>query len=407
MEQAPRPWHNWSGSVGCTPRAIVAPGSEEEVAATIRDASREGATVRVVGSGHSFVPLCATDGVLVTLDALHGVAEVDAARGRATIRAGTKLHRLGPLLHAAGLAMANLGDIDRQSLGGAVGTGTHGTGPTLGNIATQVVGLRLATADGNLLDLSAAREPALFEAARVAVGALGIATRITLQLLPAYRLHERTWAVPFEECMAGLDDLIAANRHFEFFWLPGPDACAMKALNPTDEPVFDPPPAPPAPPGSLARYTRPERVDWSHRVLPSERNARFNEMEYAVPAARGPDCLREVRALMRTRHRDVTWAVEYRTLRADAIPLSPAHGRETVTISIHQAAGLPHEPFFADAEAVFRNHHGRPHWGKCHNLRARDLRDAYPRWADFAAARARLDPAGRFLNPYLRGLFLD
>jgi FAD/FMN-containing dehydrogenase len=338
----------------------------------------------------------------VTLDALHGVVEVDAERRRATILAGTKLHRLGPLLHAAGLAMANMGDIDRQSLGGAVGTGTHGTGPSLGSISTQVVGMRLATAGGDLLDCSAEREPEIFSAARVAMGALGIATRITLRLLPAYRLRERTWVEPFEECMAHLDELVAANRHFEFFWLPAADACAMKALNPTTAEIFTPPPPPPSPPGSLGRYTKPERIDWSYRVLPSERNVRFNEMEFAVPAERGPGCLREIRALMRTKHRDVTWAVEYRTLRTDDIPLGPAHGRETVTISIHQAAELPHAPFFADAEAIFRNHRGRPHWGKCHSHRARELRELYPQWDAFGAVRERIDPSGRFLNAYLR-----
>jgi len=247
----------------------------------------------------------------------------------------------------------------------------------------------------------------LFNAARVSMGVLGIATQITLQLLPAYRLHERTWVAPFDECMAQLDDLIAANRHFEFFWLPAPDACAMKSLNPTDAPAFTPPAPPHAPPGSLGRYTKPERVDWSHRVLPSERNARFNEMEFAVPAERGPDCLREIRALMQTKHREVTWAVEYRTLRADDIPLSPAQGRETVTISIHQAADLSPTAFFTDAEAIFRNHRGRPHWGKCHFFRARDLRDHYPQWDAFQAVRARLDPSGRFLNDYLRTIMVE
>lgn len=401
-EGAGRPWHNWSGSVGCVPQRIAAPASEAEVAAVVRDAARERATVRVVGSGHSFVPLCATDGVLVTLDALHGVVGVDPERRRATIWAGTKLHRLGPLLHDAGLAMANMGDIDRQSLGGAVGTGTHGTGPTLGSISTQVVGMRLATADGDLLDCSADQEPDVFSAARVAVGALGIATQITLQLLPTYKLHERTWVEPFEECMAHLDELIAANRHFEFFWLPTADACAMKALNPTEAEIYTPPAPPPSPPGSLGRYTKPERVDWSYRVLPSERNVRFNEMEFAVPAERGPECLREIRELMQTKHRDVTWAVEYRTLRADDIPLGPAHGRETVTISIHQAAELSHAAFFAEAEAILRNHRGRPHWGKCHSHRASELRELYPQWDAFGAVRERIDPAGRFLNGYLR-----
>jgi len=130
-------------------------------------------------------------------------------------------------------------------------------------------------------------------------------------------------------------------------------------------------------------------------------------MEFAVPAARGPDCLREIRHLMREKHPDVMWPIEYRTLRADDIPLSPAYGRETVTISIHQDATLPHRPFFADAEAIFRNHHGRPHWGKMHWHSGRELRDLYPLWDRFHAVRRRMDPTGRFLNAYLREMLRD
>jgi FAD/FMN-containing dehydrogenase len=176
-------------------------------------------------------------------------------------------------------------------------------------------------------------------------------------------------------------------------------------LNPTAATALPAPPALPTAPAGLARYLAPERIDWSYRIFPSERTRRFNEMEFAVPAEHGPDCLRELRQLMRQRHPTVTWPIEYRTVRADDIPLSPACGRETVTISIHHAANLPYRAFFADAEAIFRNHHGRPHWGKLHGYTARDLRDGYPQWDTFLATRARLDPAGRFLNPYLRQFF--
>ncbi len=398
-------WSNWSGSVTCSPRHLAYPQSEEELNEWVCAAGRDGLTVRVAGTGHSFVPLCATDGVLLSLDQLQGVIAADRERLEATIRAGTKLHQLGEPLLAAGMAMANMGDIDRQALAGAVSTGTHGTGRDLGSISTQVVGLRLVLASGELLDCSAEQEPAVFAAARVSLGALGVLSRVTLRLLPAYRLHERTWVASFDECMADLDRLIGATRHFEFFWSPQEDACAMKALHPTArERLEEAAPVPPAD-GRLARYVKPERIDWSFRILPSERNLRFNEMEFAVPAASGPDCMREIRQLMRQRHPDVAWPVEYRTLRTDDIPLSPACGRDAVTISIHQAAELPYRAFFADAEAIFRNHRGRPHWGKVHWHTARDLRDLYPAWDAFQAVRARLDPAGRFLNPYLRELF--
>ena len=402
-------WTNWSGGVTCTPARLAMAESEDALVALFREAERAGWEMRVAGTGHSFVPLCTSAGMLLSLDGMQGVIEADRAAMQATIRAGTKIHQIGAPLTAAGMAMENMGDIDRQSLAGAIGTGTHGTGPTLGNIATQVVGLRLLTASGDYLDCSAERDPDIFAAARVSLGMLGIITRITLCALPAYRLHEHTWVASFDECMDNLDALIAATRHFEFFWSPGEDACAMKALHPTNAERWEEqgPETAPVAPGRLARYIHPDRADWWYRILPSERTIRFNEMEFAVPAAQGPDCLREIRQLMRKKHPDVTWPVEYRTLHADDIPLSPAYERETVTISIHQDATLSYRPFFADAEAIFRNHRGRPHWGKIHWHSGRELRDLYPRWDEFHALRERLDATGRFLNAYLREMLRD
>ncbi|MGI8854124.1 MAG: D-arabinono-1,4-lactone oxidase [Thermomicrobiales bacterium] len=398
-------WQNWSGSVACAPARIATPASEAEVAALVSAARRAGTGVRVAGTGHSFTPLCATDGTLLSLDGMQGLVSADAEARTATFWAGTKIHQAGAPLLAAGLAMENMGDIDYQSLAGAIGTGTHGTGRTLGNISTQVAGLRLVLASGETLDCSAAHEPAVFDAARVSFGAFGVVTRITLRVLPAYRLHERTWVATFDQCVEQMSALIRDNRHFEFFWLPQDDVCAMKALNPTTDKTREDAP-PPEVGGRLARYIKPERIDWSYRIFPSERTLKFNEMEFAVPAEHGLDCLRELRHLMRDRHPAVAWPVEYRTLHSDDIPLSPACGRETVTISIHQAAELPYRAFFTDAEAIFRNYRGRPHWGKMHWHTARDLRDLYPRWEAFAAVRARLDPDGTFLNEHLRQILL-
>ena len=395
-------WRNWSGSVTCTPERIVAPVDEATLTALLRDSR---GPVRVAGNGHSFTPLCETGGTLVSLAGLRGIRESDPAAETATIWAGTRLSDVGEPLHAAGLALENMGDIDRQALGGAVGTGTHGTGRTLGSFSAQVVALRIALASGDLVDCSPTVEPELFSSARLALGALGILTRVTLRVLPAYRLHQRTWPASFEGCLGQLAVCVDENRHFEFFWSPGDDACAMKTLNPTDRPCEEIAEAPLAT-GRLPRYLAPERIDWSYRVFPSERTLLFNEMEFAVPEASGPDCVRELRHLMRTRHPDVVWPIEYRTVCADDVPLSPAFQRASVTISIHQAVDLPRAAFFADAEAVFRNHRGRPHWGKLHSHSARELRDLYPEFDRFCAVRARVDPTGRFLNGHLRGILL-
>jgi FAD-linked oxidoreductase len=406
-------WTNWSGGVVCTTHHIATPTDEAGVIRLVRQAVRAHTTVRVVGSGHSFTPLCATDGLLISLDGLQGVVAVEPAAGEATVWAGTKLYALGDPLWAHGLALANMGDIDRQALAGAISTGTHGTGRTLGSLSTQVVGLRLVSALGEVVECSPTHQPEIFKAAQVSLGSLGVITQVTLRLLPAYFLHERTWVVSFDECLTELEQHIQANRHFEFFWVPQEDLCAMKTLNPVvlsadeqiDLPLYKGQMTNDQSLGRLARYVRQEQVDRSYRIFPSERTLKFNEMEFAVPAANGPDCLCELRQLMRTRHRDVAWPIEYRTLAADDLWLSPAYGRETVTISIHQAAELPYQDFFADAEAICRNHDGRPHWGKIHTYTAQELARRYPQWENFQRTRQQLDSAGRFLNSHLRIIF--
>ena len=387
-----RDWRNWSGSVTCRAAFFAAPTTEAQVVDVVRAAARAGQPVRVAATGHSFVPLCATEGALLTLTGLVGVVSTDPAAGLATVWAGSTIQQLGPRLRAQGLAMVNMGDIDRQGIAGAVSTGTHGTGRGLGSISTEVAGLRLVDAEGEIVECDAARDPELFLCARVALGTLGVLTQVRLRVLPAYRLHERKWEEPFDACMERLEGHIAATRHFEFFWRPRTDRCEMKALHPTD-----------AAPSAVAGRPS-ERIGWCDEILPTERTVKFNEMEFAVPEAAGPDCIREIRALMRARHPDVVWPIEYRTLAPDDIPLSPAHRRATVTISVHQAAELPYAAFFADCEAVFRNHQGRPHWGKHHSHRAAELRALYPEWERFAKVRRQVDPRGRFLNGYLAEL---
>lgn len=397
-------WTNWAGEISVSPKKIEFPQSEDELVQIVRDAAKRGGRIRVAGSGHSFMPLCPSEDMIVSLDHLQGVIEIDTDANTGTVWAGSKIHQLGDPLFAAGYGMENMGDIDRQSLAGAISTGTHGTGPSLGSISTQVVGLRLITGQGEIRDLDLHTTSDLFKAAQVSLGALGVISQITLRLMPAYRLHERTWAESFDDCFAQLDDHIGGSRHFEFFWSPGEDACACKSLNPTNEIKVTQPISEPSS-GRLSRYIQEERIDFSHRIFPSERNLLFNEMEFSVASDVGPSCLKAIRDLMLNKHPEVRWPIEYRTLAADDIWLSSAHGRETVTISIHQAAELPYQSFFADAEAIFREFGGRPHWGKKNQFSAADFRRAYPKWEDFLAVRRQLDPDGRFLNSYLSTLF--
>jgi FAD/FMN-containing dehydrogenase len=357
----------------------------------------------VAGSGHSFTPLCATDGTLISLENLQGVIAADQSRCEATIWAGSKISQLGEPLLAAGLALENQGDVDYQASAGAIATGTHGTGLHFGSLSSCVTQVRLVLASGDIVTCSHTSEPELFKAVQVSLGLLGIITQITMRLLPAYRLEERTWVASVEDAMSQLETLIQNNEHFEFFWLPRQDAMAMKALNTTTaEPSGTPPPD--ASLGTLERYAPPDRVDWSYRIFPSQRTIPFVEMEFAMPLAHGPACFHEIRDLIQKNFPALQWPVEYRTLRADDIFLSPAYQRDSVTISVHESPDRPYQAYFAAVEAICRDHGGRPHWGKLHTYSAGELRALYPMWDRFQAVRKTVDPGGRFLNPYLRRL---
>ena len=398
-------WSNWSGSVSCSPARIVSPSNAREVVAAIRDARKEERQIRTRGAGHSFSPLCACDDLLVDPGRLTGIEAVDADHRWARIRAGTRVSDIGEPLNRAGLALSNQGDIDLQTMAGALATGTHGTGLGFGSMSAQVRGLSLACADGLVRRIGPDDE--LLDAARISLGALGIVVDVTVDLVPKYLLEERSWASAPETTLQAFSDLASAHRNLEFFWLPECDICVLKALDEVNGPQSSEEEmrAPSAPPGKVARYLRCPRIHWSHRIYPSERAVPFNEMEFAVPEEAGPSCFRAIRSLMRESFPAVRWAVEYRTLAAESAFLAQSYQRNSVCISIHEDAKLDCRPFFRAAEAVFLDHGGRPHWGKWHFLGADMLAPLYPRWNDFLATRRKLDPDGLFLNDHLKQLF--
>jgi FAD/FMN-containing dehydrogenase len=367
-------------------------------------AARRGATVRVVGAGHTFAPLCLCDGTVLDLSRMAGIDRIDAATGEVTIWAGTRIHDLGAPLLAHGRALANQGDIDRQAIAGAVATGTHGSGRKHGSFSAMVRAVELMQSNGELLTIDGA-DPRRLRAAALNLGHLGVMTRIRLATVPAYRLRQQTRALSFEECLERFLEEEAMARSAEVWWLPAHDLCVLKSFTETEDEPFHVD-APEALPGTLERYLKPDVVDWSWRIYPSTRGFPFVEMEYTLPLAAGPATLREVRRVMQTRHPDCTWAVEYRTQPGEESWLSPTQGAPSVTISIHQAADLPYAALFRDVEAVFLGFGGRPHWGKLHGLDAAAIADRYPDLGAFRAIRAALDPEGVFTNGYLATLGL-
>jgi L-gulonolactone oxidase len=425
-------WKNWSGYVECAQTPVLAPDSGAQLAQVLADAARDGKQLRVAGAGHSFSPLVASDGVIVSLDKLQGVVDVDTSTNVARVHAGTRLYALGAALAQRGLAMENLGDINVQSIAGATSTGTHGTGIGFGNLATQIAALKFVTADGREVVASPHENPELFAGGRIGLGSLGVLTEISLRLVPAFRLKLERGKMDLDDCLAQADSLIAANRQFEFYWLPHTESVLTKKWNVTDAPVDEMGfgrwvsdvllentafgalcklgKAAPSLCPSLSRFcasmlSHSEQVDASWSMLSTVRAVRFNEMEWSVPAERGADALREIKALIARSEFPLMFPLEYRWVKGDDIWLSPNHGRDSVHISVHQYVGMPFERYFDAVQAICMNHGGRPHWGKVHSLKAAQLSRLYPRWSDFLALREKMDPSGRFLTPYLRGLF--
>jgi FAD/FMN-containing dehydrogenase len=391
---------NWSGSVRFRPDRVEHPASEQEVVDLVRRAAGDGRVVRPVGSGHSSMPLMATPDVLVDLGRMSGVVDIDRSRCRASVLPGTGLADAGDQLSEGGLAMENLGDVDYQAIAGAIGTGTHGTGIELGNLSTMLAGGRLVTGTGDVIDFSE-DDPAdhdLLRAAQVSLGALGILTSLTLRLVPAVPVRRRTWCTHIDWATAHFSELAASNRRFDMYWYPRSDLAQVRTVNELDVEGG------PEPPGEL----RSDTTGLLHEIVPQSRDLRFDEMEYMLPVESGLDCLRVVMARIKERHRQrVAWRVLVRTVAADDAMLSNCWGRTTMTIALLHNAELPHDEYFGDMEPVLCDFDGRPHWGKKHTQRARDLRRHYPDWDRFEAVRRRLDPHGVFLNEHLRDLLED
>lgn len=420
---------NWARNQACIPVAVHRPRTTGDVAAIVGAAAAAGRTVRAIGAGHSFTGAAMTNGDLISLESLDRLHDVDTAAHRITVQAGITLRALGDVLAGVGLAMPNLGDINVQSVAGAINTATHGTGAAFGNLATTVVAMEIVDGRGEVLRCSEHERPDLLHAARVGVGALGIVTEVTLQCVPAFNLHARETVEPFDDLLDGFDEFASSTDHAEFFWMPGARRCQVKRNRRTDEP---------AQPPSRFAYVRDkyvaenlafdavcrtarrfpsfaprvaklvsgsagerELIDRSDRVFASPRLVKFVEMEYGLPVEAVPEALRRIRDLTRTLSFPTLFPIEVRVSAADDIPLSTGYGRANGWIAVHQYVGTPYESYFQGVERIMDDYDARPHWGKLHFRTAETLRPRYPEWDAFAAARSELDPRGTFRNDYV------
>ena len=419
-------WRNWAGNQTMAPAAVRRPSSTDEVAQVVKEAAAAGLRVKASGSGHSFTAIGLTDGVLLQLDRLDRLLAADPATGRVVVQAGLPLRRLNALLAERGLGLTNMGDIDVQTVAGAISTGTHGTGRDSGALATQVVGLEIVLADGSVVQCSPEERPELFSAARVSLGALGVVTAVTLQAEPAFLLTADERPMRMDDVLEQFDEHVATNEHFELYWFPGTRSALTKRNNRATEPAplgrvrtliedevlanglfgltcWSARRAPRIVPtlNRVASRTFAPRTytDAAPRVFTSPRRVRFVEMEYAVPRTAVVDVLRRLRTLPQAQ--GISFPVEVRVAPADDVPLSTASGRDSAYVAVHVFRGDPYRAYFDAVEGLMSDVEGRPHWGKLHSLEAETLRARYPRFEEFTALRDQVDPERRFGNAYL------
>ncbi len=422
-------WRNWGRSESSHPAVVARATEVEEVVETIAYARDRGLTVKPIGAGHSFTAIAATDGVQLDISAIDGVLDVEG--NLVTLGAGTNLYQLPALLEPHGLALANMGDIDRQTVAGATSTGTHGTGSAFGGLATQLRAVTLATADGGILRVSPTENAELLPAAVLGLGALGVLVDMTFECVPAYLLHALEQPEPIEEVLGGWTERIASADHFEFYVWPHTNTVLTKTNTrlPFDAPReplgsfkkwFDddfmangvyratlnlgrlvPPLIPPINRLSVNLTGNRQFTDASPRVFTTKRTVRFQEMEYALPVEHVPAAIERIRALIAEKGWRISFPIEVRASAADDLWLSTASGRATGYIAVHRYFRDDPAEYFAGIEAIMREYDGRPHWGKMHNRTAADLAPTYAHFDDFVALRDRLDPDRVFANDYL------
>ncbi|QDR77712.1 FAD-binding protein [Corynebacterium sanguinis] len=432
-------FRNWAGSVTTHPDRVHYPATIDEVAAIVSSLPA-GRSIRPVGGGHSFTPVAAGEQDMMSLDNLSGVVKVDRARKRVRFLAGTRLHHVPQLLAPFGLALANQGDIDTQSIAGAISTSTHGTGIGYTGFAGTVTALSLIDASGNLHSFAFDDDPDALRLVTVSLGALGIIVEVEMQCVDSFDLLAVEGAEDFTEVLDTWEERTRAVDHYEAFWFPHTDRAMVKS-NTSLEPTAPAPDGEPRPRTWLTRAFEEEVIgngvfaaslaftrrvpaaiprlnaisvaamgattyrSRAHEVFASPRRVRFHEMEFAVPLADGPGIVRELQREIDDRGWLIPFPFELRSTAADEVALSSSTGRESMYIAIHVPKAMNPANYFPRFEEILRAAGGRPHWGKMHTMGRADFSEIYPRFDEFCALREAMDPNWVFGSAHLRHLF--
>lgn len=416
MPPSPAPVRNWAGNLTYASPRIHRPASLDELSALVRDTPR----IRALGSGHSFNGVADSGHDLVRLDALPREIEVDAATSTVTVSAGTRYADLALELHRQGFALGNLASLPHISVAGSCATGTHGSGDGQPCLSAAVRGIELVGPDGQAVWLREESDPEVFPGAVVALGALGIITRLTLEIEPSFQVAQRVrLGVPLDEVAAGFDGVFGSAYSVSLFtdwhadtgrvWLKhregkpeGAWAGGLSATGP-EHPV---PGVPTGPATEQLGVAGP----WFERLphfRPEFQPSAGEELqsEFYLPRSSVPEAFAALRGIGDL-VAPVLHIAEVRTVRADDLWLSPAYGRDSVTFHF---TWLPDPeavaPVLAAVEERLAPLGARPHWGKLSTLPPEDVVASYPRAGDFAGLLGRFDPGGKFRNPFVEALF--
>ncbi|PFR24344.1 MULTISPECIES: D-arabinono-1,4-lactone oxidase [Bacillus cereus group] len=423
-------WRNWTGNVEGNPQYMMYPKNIQDVIKAVHLAKEMGKRIRVVGSGHSFTPLVQTEEILLSLDGLQGILGIDSQSSIVEVWAGTKLSYLGRMLQEKGYAQENLGDIDSQSIAGAISTGTHGTGITFGSLATQVVEITAVLASGETIICSEKEHPEFWKAFQLSLGMLGVIVKVKLKVVPAYMLMYKSKKESFSTVMNSLEEY-KKHRHFEFFVFPYSDDVQVKITDETTGKGMDvkwhkfktelleniafsllskgcklmPSISKRVSRLSAKAVPNGQIIGPSYQIFATSRNVRFYEMEYSIPAEHMKKVVQEIHNLIQEKRFQVHFPIECRYVRGDDIWISPAYERDSAYIAVHMYKGMKYAAYFTAIERIFQKYEGRPHWGKMHAMGYEQLQRVYPKLSSFLEVRKEVDPIGMFLNPYLSKMF--
>lgn len=424
-------FENWGQNQTSKPKNFYEPADEADVQKIVREVRERGERLRVIGANHSWSAVGTSDHNLMRIDALDDLLHVDIDAMQVTVGAGIRLHALVRRLAKLGWAMQNLGSIDEQSVAGVMSTGTHGTGLGIGNIATQIVGMKIVDGKGDLYVVEDGTD--LMRAARVSVGMLGIITEVTIQCVPAFRLHERSWSLPFEKALKVMPTLVKNHTHVKFWWLPHTGMIQVYVFEPTDRPatrlrlgakslddftnryVFSgiiglgnaAPAIVPLLNKVVARsyFKKYERVADSVDIFTVAMPPRHLESEYAVPFENTVPLVRGVKSLIDGHNLKVSFVNEVRFVAGDDSWLSPAHSGPVCQFGAYISDGPYAKPFFDGFDALAADLGARPHWGKLFGMTPESVRAAFPKYDDFQSLRATMDPDRVFSNAFTETYF--